>query len=274
MARPKRSPGDALRDVPPREFVDARKALAARLAREGKTTEARLVSRLRRPSPVVWALNRTVVARPRELQVLVDAVEQLRRAQLGQGDLRVATGDYRTAFDPLVRATTGALKDAGTGVSAAIDRRIRSTLLAAVTDRRLRAELGAGHLSDELADPGFAVLTGAPLPADFLRARPKKKASPPAESPDRTVERRRSSAREAGQARRLARRQAQAARETARQARARERKAERAERAAVQAERRVEAARRTLQALEQRSAALRAAADQARRALAKRGKIS
>lgn len=273
MARPTRSPGDALRDVPPREFVVARKALAARLAREGKTTEARQVARLRRPSPVVWALNRAAVARPPELRELVDAVDRLRRAQLGQGDLRAATAHYRAAFDPLVRAATDVLKDAGTAVSPAVDRRLRSTLLAAVTDRRLRAELGAGRLSDELADPGFAVLTGAPVPADFLRTRPRKKPSPPAEPADRARETRRSSAREVAAARRLAREQARAGREAARRARLLERKAGQAERAATRAERRVDAMRQALRALEQRATALRAAADEARRAWAERGKI-
>jgi hypothetical protein len=274
MAGSNRSPGDALRDVPPRAFVGARKALATRLAREGRAADARLVSRLRRPSAVVWALNRAAVARPRELRALVGAVDRLRRAQLGQGDLRAATGDYRTAFDPLVRTATSILKDAGTGVSPAVDRRIRSTLLAAVTDRRLRDELEAGRLSEELADPGFAVLTGAPVPADFLRARPKRQASPRAGSPDRAVERRRSSAREAAEARRLTRESARATREAARRAHALERGAARAERAATAAEQRVEAARRRLEALERRSAALRAAADRARRAHAERGKIS
>jgi hypothetical protein len=255
MAGPTPSPGDALRDVPPREFVSARRTLAARLAREGKTGEARAVARLRRPSPVVWALNRIALARPREVRALADAVDRLRRAQLGRGDLRASAGDYRTAFDPLVRAAVGVLTDAGTRVSAAVDRRIRSTLLAAVTDRRLRVELVSGRLSEERPDPGFAALAGAPAPA-------------------RTKPRRRSSAREAAQARRLARQAARTTREAARHARALERQAERAERAAARAERRVEARRRSLRALEDRSAALRAAADEARKACAGRGKIS
>jgi hypothetical protein len=255
MTRSTPSPGEALRDVPPREFISARRTLAARLAREGRPSEARAVARLRRPSPVVWALNRTALARPREVRALANAVDRLRRAQLGRGDLRASAGDYRAAFDPLVRAAVDVLTDAGTRVSAAVDRRIRSTLLAAVTDRGLRTGLQSGGLSEERPDPGFTVLTGDPVPADFLRSRPKSKAPPPAET------------------RRLARRQARNTREAARHARALERKAERAERAAARAERRVEALRRSLRALEDRSAALRAAAEEARKACAGRGKI-
>ncbi|HEU4440123.1 MAG TPA: hypothetical protein VFT36_12790 [Methylomirabilota bacterium] len=278
----KRSPADALQDVAPREFVSARKALVARLAREGKTAEARRVARLRRPSPVVWALNRAAAARPRELRALIDSVDRLRRAQLGQGDLRTATADYRTAFDPLARAAADMLREAGTGVSGAVDRRIRSTLQAAVTDKRLRGELAAGRLSGELADPGFAVLTGGPVPAEFLRARPAKgKASACGRTSPRDGASHPSPLRGEGrvtggtraEARRLARQQARATRDAARRARALERKARQAEQTAVRAERRVEAMRRALAALEQRSAALRAAADEARKARVEHGKL-
>ena len=290
----KRSPADALRNVPPREFVSARQALAARLTHEGKTAEARQVSRLRRPSPVVWALNRAATAHPRDLAALVDSVDRLRRAQLGQGDLRAATARYRTAFDPLARAAASALRDAGSGVSGAVDRRIRSTLQAAVTDRRLRAELAAGRLSDELTDPGFAVLTGAPVPATFLRrparssATPRDPSLPRREAPgDPSPVRgeapsnpspRRGEGRVRGGApadhRRLARQHVRAARDAARRARALERKARQAERAAMRAEQRVEAMRRALRALEQQSATLRAAADEARKAREPHGKLA
>jgi hypothetical protein len=268
----KRSPTDALRHVPPREFVSARKALATRLEREGQTAAARAVSRLRRPSPVVWALNRAATTHPRELAALAESVDRLRRAQLGRGDLRAATAEYRAAFDPLMRAATAALRETGSGVSGAIDRRIRSTLQAAVTDRGRRADLGAGRLTDELTDPGFAVLTGAPVPAEFLRARPARPRSASRRAEAREESHAPAAPRPAD-ARRLAREQARAARSAARQARALERKARQAELAATRAEQRVEAVRRTLRALEQRSAALRAAADEARRSREEHGKL-
>jgi len=53
MPKLNRTPAEILRDVPPREFVQARKALAAHLATDGKSTEARQVARLRRPSPAI-----------------------------------------------------------------------------------------------------------------------------------------------------------------------------------------------------------------------------
>lgn len=263
--KPKASPADALRAVPPRDFVGARNALAAQLAKGGKAAEARQVARLRRPSPVAWALNRASAARPRELGALVDAVDRLRRAQLGGGDLRAAAERYRSAFEPLVRGAGQALREAGAAVSAALDRRIRSTLLAAVTDRGLRADLEAARLADEHADPGFAVLSGGPVPAGFLLDRPRKKRSADPAKP--------APAAEAGETRHLAREQARAAQLAAREeqratrvARSLARQADRAERAAQAAERRVAAMRRALAALERRSGELRAAAEEARKA--------
>jgi hypothetical protein len=273
--KPKASPADALRAVPPHDFVGARNALAAQLAKDGKAAEARQVAGLRRPSPVAWALNRASAARSRELGALVDAVDRLRRAQLGGGDLRAAMERYRSAFEPLVRGANQALQEAGVTVSAALDRRIRSTLLAAVTDRGLRADLEAARLADEHAEPGFAVLSGGPVPAGFLLDRPRKKHSPgPAKpAPAKPGPAKPASAGDPGETRRLAREQARAARLAAREeqratrvARSLARQADRAERAAQAAERRVAAMRRALAALERRSGELRAAAEEARKA--------
>jgi hypothetical protein len=276
MSKVAQSSADRLRDVSPREFVGARNALAAQLAKQGKADEAQQVRRLRRPSPVVWALNRTAAARSRELDALTEAVDRLRRAQLGQGDLRNATERYRAAFEPIVHAASEGLVDAGTLVPPALERRIRGTLLAAVTDRRLRANLVAGRLTDEQAEPGFAVLTGGPILADFLLDRPAKARPAPARptpGPDAAEP---SAAPEVGWAdkreRAKVRRQAvqeapdarQAARKAERDARALEQDARQKERAARVVEKQVDAARTTLRGLEQRAAALRTAADKAR----------
>lgn len=260
-------PAETLRSVPPRDFIQARDALAAQLTKRGRVAEARQVARLRRPGPVVWALNRAALARPRELAALVETVDRLRRAQLGQGDVRPAMEGYRAAFEPLVRGAHQVLREAGTAVTAALDRRMRSTLLAAVTDRGLRAELGAGRLDREHADPGFAVLSRGPVPAGFLAARPSARSvkttrpalPPPPKSPTRSE-----SAAAAAKTRREAREQARAARRAAREARSQALRAERAERAAQAAERRVAAMRRALAAIEEQSAKLRARADEAR----------
>jgi hypothetical protein len=235
---------------------------------------------------VVWALNRTAAARSRELDALTEAVDRLRRAQLGQGDLRNATERYRAAFEPIVHAASEGLVDAGTLVPPALERRIRGTLLAAVTDRRLRANLVAGRLTDEQAEPGFAVLTGGPILADFLLDRPAKARPAPARptpgpdaaEPSAAPEHRPQAKprtevgwadkRERAKVRRQAVQEApdarQAARKAERDARALEQDARQKERAARVVEKQVDAARTTLRGLEQRAAALRTAADKAR----------
>ena len=258
----------ALRDVAPRDFVRARNALAVRLAKDGKANAARQIGRLRRPSPVVWALNRTAPARSHEYGALVQAVDRLRRAQLGQGDLRAATASYRAAFEPLARSTVRALRDAGSAVSPALERRLRSTLLAAVTDRRLRSDLAAGRLVDEHTEPGFEVLSRGPVPAEFLRARPEPAKSPgPAREP-KTLKvvpppRRRTGNPEAKTRR--------AARKAQRELRALDRLARGKERIALATQKDVMAARQRLQELEQKGRALRAAADQAKEAFQRAG---
>jgi hypothetical protein len=205
-------------------------------------------------------------SRARELRVLIDAADRLRRAQLGQGDQRAATEDYRRAFEPLVREANRVLRDAGSRVSAALDRRIRSTLLAAVTDRGLRADLEAGRLAEEHVDPGFAVLSRGPVPAELLRDRPRSRPAPARATPAPVTR----PSPPADESRKVRRERARAAREAARETRSLETRACRAERAARAAEQRVEAMRRDLRALEARSATLRAAAEAARNAHAAR----
>lgn len=283
MPNTRQNPADALRAVAPREFVQARNALAAKLAKDGEAAEARDIRRLSRPSPVVWALNSTAVGRSRELNALVQAVDRLRRAQLGQGELRAATARYRAAFEPLVRNATEALRDAGSAVSPALERRIRSTLLAAVTGRKLRAELAAGRLTGEHTDPGFAVLSQGPIPVEFLRDQPAKAkpaavhnvtatradhAAQPA-APSSRRQRRREEAAERRQTQQADREARQGIRRAQREVSALSRDARQKERAAQVAEHKVDDVRTALQKVEQEAVARRAAADQARAAAAK-----
>jgi hypothetical protein len=262
---PREPDADALRSLPLRDFVRAREALATRLERKGKADQAKRVRRLRRPSPVVWALN-TLASGPGALGELAEAVGQLRRAQLGQGDVRAATTRYRAAIGPLLRGAAEQLRAAGVRVSPALERRLHDTLLAAVADRRLRDALIAGRLTEERAAAGFDVLASGPIPAG-VRPRPltlpspsrggegKGRAALAAERASKAERRRQLRAeREARTAERRARCQAQAL-ETA---------ARRQERAAAAAEAKVEATRAVLLAQERHAADLRRAAGAAR----------
>ena len=245
---------DSLRAVFPKDFVQARSALAAKLEKQGKVAEARQVRRLRRPSAVVWALNNAATAR-RMVDELAETVSQLRRAQLGQGDLPPAMQRYRAALGPILRGAAEKLRDAGVRTSPALERRLHDTLLAAVADRRLRADLVAGRLQEERAAAGFDVLTQGPMPTASRRA-PASKASASAVREPSKAERRRQlrSEREARKA----------TQQAAREAKALDVAARRKERAAEAAEAKVAPMRAALLEAQQRAAQLRSAANAAR----------
>jgi hypothetical protein len=262
---------DALRTVPPGEFVRARTALAARLEQKGKSAEARQIRRLRRPSPIVWALN-MAATRPRAIDELADAADRLRRAQLGQGDLRPAIERYRAALEPVIRAAAERLREAGVRISPTIERRLQATLLAAVTDRRLRAELATGRLTEEHAEPGFEVLTRGPIPAEFLRARrgiartpsahaQPSTAQPPPEEPE-TPRRDPVKAERHRQDKEHTTRKV--TRQTQRQLKALDKAARRQERAADAADRKVQELRTALHKRERQAKLLRTSANEAR----------
>ena len=249
-----RTEADPLRAVSPKDFVSARGALAAKLEKQGKVAEARQVRRLRRPSPVVWALN-NVVSASGAVEELGEAVSQLRRAQLGQGELQPAMQRYRAAIGPIVRGAAEKLRDAGVRMSPGLERRLHDTLLAAAADRRLRAELGAGRLKEERAAAGFDVLTQGPMPAASRRAATPKAGAPAVREPSRAERRRQL---------RAEREALQAARRAQREAKALDAAARRKERAAEAAEAKVEAMRAALLEAARQAAGLRSAASAAR----------
>src|SRR5512132_3431027 len=152
---------DDLHGVPPAEFTRARDALAAAFRKAGDTASAAKVRKLRKPSVAVWAINRLARDAPEALARFVEAVERLRRAQLANAaELPDATATQRRALHDLQRRVGGVLAENGVRASAALDRRISGTLLGAATDRRVRADLLRGRLTEELPPPGLDALLG------------------------------------------------------------------------------------------------------------------
>jgi hypothetical protein len=238
-----------LRSVEPGDFVRARNSLAAKLQEDGKVAEARHVRRLRRPSPVVWALNNSASA-PREVGALADAVARLRRAQLGQQhEFRPAMDRLRAAIAPIMHSASEKLRLARIPMSPALERRLRDTLIASVADRGLRADLLAGRLTEERGAAGFDILAKGPIPAVSPREKARK---------ERPAERRRQLNAD--------RESRKAAKRAQREARALNRVAEAKARAAGAAAAKVEAMRAALQELERRAADLQRAATEAREA--------
>src|SRR5439155_20384161 len=68
--------------APPASFVRTRDALAAKLRAAGHTREAAEIARRRRPSPVLWIVNRLARTEAAAVGELVEAADLLRRAYL------------------------------------------------------------------------------------------------------------------------------------------------------------------------------------------------
>jgi len=221
---------EELEATPPGQFVRARNALAARLRKAGRAREAAEVARLRRPSPVVWAVNRLARTDAANVRRLLEASDRLRRASLR--DPRAvpeATARHRAALQELAQQAAGILSGAGLRASPEVLRRIHATLSAAAGDRDAHAALREGRLAEELQPSGFEVL--GDVPARHLRlVKPAETAAPPPARRDRARERQERAERQAAERRAKAERRA-AQKEKAAAAR-REREIERASRQA------------------------------------------
>lgn len=143
---------DELYGLPLSDFTKARDEIARRLRKEGKRDEAEAVKMLRKPTAAAWALNQIARQRPQDVQRLLSAGQQLRKAHealLAGGNraaLQKASAQERELIDALTRDATAVAGEAGTASTAALDERIRNTLHAAALDEDTAAELAAGRL--------------------------------------------------------------------------------------------------------------------------------
>jgi hypothetical protein len=156
---------DRLYDLPLESFTEARNALAAELKRAGRADEAEAVRALRKPSVAAWAANQVARRHRGELGGFLEAAERLRKAQLGEGDVREATRAERAALERLLHL-------AGEYAGDAQLVRVRQTLEAAAADEAAAELLRGGRLERELEPAGFGTLVaGTPPPAPPRRRR-------------------------------------------------------------------------------------------------------
>lgn len=172
---------DELYAAPLTEFTAARNALAARLRQQGRTAEAEAVTRLRKPTAVVWAVNQLARDDPAGLSAFLDAVKRLKAAQLAKpADLPATTQAQRGALQRLVNSAAPRLRRAGSQASPALVRRLSHTLMGAAADPRLADQLRRGRLTDEQQAPGFEVF-GGQMPAgrsSAALAQPPRRSDP------------------------------------------------------------------------------------------------
>src|SRR5439155_5057826 len=160
--------------LPLSEFIDARKALSARLKKDGRATEAERVKALAKPSISAWTANQLYWRQRESFDQLIATGRRLRQAQTtgraGKvGDLRTAFDERRELLSHLSESATALLNDAGHNSSLDILRRIATTLEAMSAYASLPEGMSAGRLSKDLDPPGFDLL--ASFVPDAGRAR-------------------------------------------------------------------------------------------------------
>lgn len=151
---------------PPEQFIAARNALVLQLRDADQRELATAVGKLRRPTVAAWAVNQTVRTHREQFAALLDAGDQVRRAQrralsgVRPGDMRDATRARRTHIDQLAQLAADFLTERG--VAAESHRGdIVATFDAASADADIAGTVGAARLSQALpVSPGFGALAG------------------------------------------------------------------------------------------------------------------
>lgn len=156
-----------LYSLPQEQFTAARDLLAHSLRSDGRNEEANDVSRLRKPSVVAWALNRTARSHPGLVERLRESHRLLREATSMEA-VRSASEERQAAISALVEVSMGELTADGRTVSPQTRDRINATLLAVATDPDGEARLAAGELVKELepSGVGWDAMGLAPIPVD------------------------------------------------------------------------------------------------------------
>ena len=167
--------------APPDRFVAERNALAKQLRGEGRSDDADAVAALKKPSVVVYAVNRAARDRPKPARAAAAAAVDLRNAQAG-GDAEAfdsALAELDEALDLLADVALAHLSTVGTKPSDAMRRRLRDLLRRAAADEDARKELARGALTTELEASGFSSFAGvSPKPrarADRTSAADRKR---------------------------------------------------------------------------------------------------
>lgn len=162
--------------IAPDEFVAERKALAKKLRDDGRAEEAAAVEALRKPTAVVFAVNRAARDRSKAAQAAAGAASRVKESQLG-GDadsFRAALGDLDDALDMLADVAVAHVAPSGKSASEAMRRRVRDLLRSAVADDDARNALARGALTEELDAPGFSPFAGMPVPKTSRKRGPTR----------------------------------------------------------------------------------------------------
>jgi hypothetical protein len=153
---------DRLLAVAPSDFVGARQKLARELRDAGRGEESAAVAALKKPSAVVFAVNRAARDRPQAAKAAVEAAQKVEKAQArGDGEaFRAGLGDLDKALDLLGEVAVAHVGRSGASASEAMRRRVHDLLRRAVAGPETRKALTRGVLLEEQEATGFAAFVG------------------------------------------------------------------------------------------------------------------
>src|SRR5881398_1099579 len=148
---------DELFKAPLTEFIAARKALAARLKKNGFASEANGVKALTKPSISAWTVNQLYWKHREEFDELIATGQRFRKAQTSSKmlNMREALDARREALAHLSDLAGAILHDAGNNPSLDTLRRISTTLEALSAYASQADGPTAGRLTRDIDPPGF-----------------------------------------------------------------------------------------------------------------------
>ena len=152
----------------PGEFVAERDRLAKALRDDGRPEDAAAIAGLRKPSVVVFAVNRAARDRPNAARDAARAALRVKKTQVGdQPDaFREALAELDAALELLADVAVAHVAPRGKSPTDAMRRRVRELLRSAVADDDARELLARGALTEELEPVGFSPFSGmTPKPA-------------------------------------------------------------------------------------------------------------
>jgi hypothetical protein len=155
---------DDLFRLPLAEFTAARNALAARLAKLGRATEAARVKSLAKPPASAWAVNQLYWQDPQAIERLIGVTERVRKAQTGRiknVDFRELLNEKKRMMGELMAQASGILAGAGHAASPDAMRRVSATLEALAVWGKTEGAPQPGRLTADLDAPGFDALAAA-----------------------------------------------------------------------------------------------------------------
>jgi len=148
---------DALFQLPLPEFIGARKTLAARLKKDGRTDDAERVKLLAKPSISAWTVNQIYWHHRQAFDLLIATGQRFRKAQTSGrvADMREALDARREALSELSDLATKVLRDAGHNPSMDTVRRVATTLEAISAYASISDGPTPGRLTQDVDPPGF-----------------------------------------------------------------------------------------------------------------------